>query len=267
MLARFRRRFSAWRQLRSGRLYWHGTTVYFPRGSLVAASIARTGGWEPAVAAVLATAARAGGVVLDVGANIGGSVVPLLAAYPDLTAVSYEPSPTVLPYLSRTRDECRFQDRWSVVAKAVTAVTEDEVTFIRFLGSGGDVYDGLRDTGRGGAGVSLRVPTTSVDAEWAALGRPTVSVLKVDVEGAELGVLAGATECLRVCRPVVVTEWCRANFTVYGYSPFAVLDAAAEAGYVPYVLPEVTRADRLSFEYQLSTRENLLLLPAERSEP
>ena len=151
------------------------------------------GSWEPEITRLLAGATRPGTTILDVGANIGASAIPLLAAFPDIHALSFEPSPSVLRFLTRTHEESRFRDRWEVIPKAVTEQSGADVTFTTFDCPGADVFDGLRDTGRTGAlARQVAVPTTSVDAEWQSRGRPPVSVLKVDVEGAELGVLAGA---------------------------------------------------------------------------
>lgn len=211
--------------------------------------------------ALLAAAAKPGTTILDIGANIGAMSVPLLAQFSDVRVVSFEPSPSVLPYLTRTRDECRFRDRWVVIPLAATAKAGQEISFVQFKG-GRDVFDGIRNTGRGGRGLETRVLSTTVDTEWDALGRPPVSVMKIDVEGAELGVLGGADRCLRQCRPVVVTEWCAKNFVAYGEASEAMLDAANAAGYDVYVLPELALVtDRRLFDYQLATRENLLLLP------
>jgi FkbM family methyltransferase len=220
------------------------------------------------VSGLLLTAARPGTVIFDVGANIGASAIPLLHKFPDVRVVSFEPSPSVLPYLLRTRGESRFHNRWDVVQKAVTASVGEEVTFVRFANPGSDVYEGVRDTGRGGQGCEIRVPTTTIDAEWMARGRPPVSLIKIDVEGAELGVLTGAEECLRGCQPVIVTEWCAKNFTAYGAASGAMLDVALAAGYEVHVLPELSLSrvtDYRLFDYLLSTRENLLLLPNQQS--
>jgi FkbM family methyltransferase len=164
--------------------------------------------------------------------------------------------------LTRTRNGSPFRDQWEVVPKAVTAAVGEEVTFTHFPRGGGDVYDGLRDTGRGGRGIQTRVTTTTIDAEWKARGSPPVSLVKVDVEGGEVGVLAGAADCLQACRPVVVTEWCPRNFAAYGHKSGAMLDAAAAAGYDVFVIPELSPVTDLRlFDLQLATRENLLLLP------
>jgi FkbM family methyltransferase len=49
--------------------------------------------------------------------------------------------------------------------------------------------------------VGAEVRVERLDDVWEEAGRPEVSVLKVDVEGAEVHVLAGAAELVRSSRP------------------------------------------------------------------
>jgi FkbM family methyltransferase len=264
MFSPLRRYFRTWLGNRRGVIPWLGGPLYFPRDSLVALSILRTGQWEPEVTPLLTTAARPGTVVFDVGANIGASALSVLDRHPDTRVVSFEPSPTVLPHLTRTWEASRFRDRWEVVPKAVTERPGEVVPFIAHPGPGGDVYEGLRATGRGTPfDVEVKVQTTSIDADWDARGRPPVSLLKVDVEGGELGVLAGAAECLAACRPAVITEWCPTNFLAYGCAPMDLLRLAAEAGYDAFLIPGLypLAADPRVLPFQLAAHENVLLLP------
>jgi FkbM family methyltransferase len=231
---------------------------------MVALSILRTGCWEEDVSLVLRTAVKPGTLVFDVGANIGASALWVLDRHPTVRVVSFEPSPTVLPHLTRTHDESRFRDRWEVVPKAVMDRPGEAVTFTVHTGSGSDVFEGFRDTGRRTAVTAkVEVPATSIDAEWEARGRPAVSAIKIDVEGAELGVIKGAARCLEAFRPAVITEWCPDNFAAYGCEPVDMLHLAAASGYDSYVIPGLypLSADPRVLPYQLATHENLLLLP------
>jgi hypothetical protein len=148
MFTRYRQRYRVWRSNRRGVMPWLGGPLYYPRDSLVALHLLRAGQWEADVSVLLTTAARPGTVVFDVGANIGVSALTVLNHHHDVRVVSFEPSPTVLAHLTRTRDASRFRDRWEVVPRAVTEHNGGEVTFTVHSG-GADVFDGLRDTGGG----------------------------------------------------------------------------------------------------------------------
>ena len=52
----------------------------------------------------------------------------------------------------------------------------------------------------------IDVPTQRLDTWWKSHGLPAVGVLKIDTEGTEHAVLAGAVELIRRERPVVVYE-------------------------------------------------------------
>jgi FkbM family methyltransferase len=219
------------------------------------------GTYESEIVELIMAAARPGTLIFDVGANIGLSALPLLAHESEVRVVSVEASPNTIPYLMRTHASSPYKNRWEIVAKAATDVPGRSSAFT-INGPGGDVFDGIRDTLRGGGGTPVTVETTTVDQEWEVRGQPPVSVLKVDVEGAELQVLAGALKCVRDCRPVIITEWCLKNLKAYGTDAVAILDVAAHEEYIPYIIPELTQVStRDVFRFQLALRENLLLLP------
>lgn len=74
-----------------------------------------------------------------------------------------------------------------------------------------------------------RMPATSLDAVLRAAGRPGVDVLKVDTDGFDGKVLAGARQLLADDRPAVIFEWAPRVYDATGqdrHRPFEVLAAA-----------------------------------------
>lgn len=57
-----------------------------------------------------------------------------------------------------------------------------------------------------------------------------VDLIKIDVEGGEMGVLEGAVETLKRCRPVVIFEHGLGASELYGASPEQVFDILADCG-------------------------------------
>ena len=57
-----------------------------------------------------------------------------------------------------------------------------------------------------GSGVTRRIPQRRLDSIWDGAGQPAVAFVKIDVEGAEVEVIAGAERLLRECRPALVVE-------------------------------------------------------------
>jgi hypothetical protein len=54
--------------------------------------------------------------------------------------------------------------------------------------------------------ASEEVRVIQLDGWWSACGEPTVSLLKIDVEGQELDVLAGSLRLLSSQRPALIVE-------------------------------------------------------------
>jgi FkbM family methyltransferase len=55
-------------------------------------------------------------------------------------------------------------------------------------------------------GSAVKVEQTTLDVLWETAGRPAVSLIKVDVEGEETGVMLGAKRLLSQERPAIVAE-------------------------------------------------------------
>jgi FkbM family methyltransferase len=167
---------------------------------------------------------KAGDTVIDVGANVGQMTLEMaLLVGPYGKVIAVEPGPGNLQILRRHVDANGFSDRVTVVAAACCETHGGSIEF-KFFGTSPNVV---------GSGHSLvlerapmsehetevvvsKVSSVSLDGLCAGLGiRP--SVIKIDVEGAELRVLEGARQTLRSARPALRI----------GFHPFAFRDLAA----------------------------------------
>jgi FkbM family methyltransferase len=219
----------------SGRCRYYGTTVYFPKRCFVFDLLCQSGVYERENLQLLCRLARPGTSLFDVGGNIGLMSVPVLKERPDCRVVTFEPSPTTWPYLARTHRGSHHRGRWTIIKRALGR-TPGEGTF-RVCAPATGAYDGFRDTGRGGSSTTISIPVSTLDAEWKALGSPPVSVVKVDVEGAEIEVLEGASECMAQERPAVLLEWNVSNLLAYKCEPQSLLSFAEKVGYGVYAVP------------------------------
>ncbi len=243
-----------------GAFPYFGTRVHFPPGSLIFELAMADGIFEHENLKLLQSALRPRTWAFDIGANIGLMSAPLLLTEPTLRVVSVEASPRTAAHLARTIAGSAHRDRWQLVPKALGA-SEGEIEFFAATGADG-VFDGLRDTGRTRGSAMVKVPLTTLDALWQANGRPAVSVVKIDVEGAEADVLRGGRECLVATRPVVLLEWNRQNLAAYNCPPESLLDLAAdlrcEILNVPGLAPVTSPA---SLRLQTGVSETFLLVP------
>lgn len=243
----------------AGRLPYHGTTVHFPPGAPVIRYVCENGSFEPEIIVWLQRFARPHSTVFDVGSNIGLMAIPVLASCPTTRVVSFEPSPNSLPFLKRTAAGSRYADRWTIVGKGL-ADQSGERDF--HTGRADDaLYEGFKSGTRVRDPRTLRVPVSRLDDEWRALGRPEVSVLKIDVEGAESLVLAGGEDLLRASRPAIVLEWHEAYLEPFGTPPESLIGFAREFGYRIYTIPSgVPIDDHLTLQVQMTVCSNFLLL-------
>jgi FkbM family methyltransferase len=109
---------------------------------------------------------------------------------------------------------------------------------------------------------SVRVPTRSLDdlVDSAQLGR--VDVIKCDVEGAELLVLAGGERVLTTHRPVVVIEADDEHQRRFDTTAQDVLDALVAHGYRPH---RYRRGRLEAVDGVVPDEDDYVLIPPERS--
>lgn len=205
----------------SGAFPYFGTKVFFTPHSLIFERACAEGIFEAKLLHMIIALIRPGTTYLDIGANIGLMSVPVLCQVPDVCVWSFEPSPTILPYLKKTLENSVFQPRWRIIPKALSDHS-GESDFYASEPEGG-AMDGLRDTGRSVSPKKLTVPTTTLDQVWTEHAKPRVSCIKLDVEGGELDVLKGAEQCLAETGAAVLLEWNATNLAAYGCEPESLL--------------------------------------------
>lgn len=57
-----------------------------------------------------------------------------------------------------------------------------------------------------GSGTDVSIEVRTLDGIWEELGSPDIAFVKIDVEGAEMDVLRGASSFLVTCRPTLLVE-------------------------------------------------------------
>ncbi len=244
----------------AGSFPYLGTKVYFPKNSLIFYMAYEQGIFESENVSLLSQIYKPDTIYFDVGANIGLLSIPLLTSQPHCKVVSFEASPNTLPYLLKTAENSAFRKRWLVIGKAVG----ESLGSASFTVSSSDVgaFDGFEDTKRAGATKKVTVPVTTIDYEWELMGTPRVSVIKVDVEGAELQVLKGAQKCISRERPFILIEWNLVNLNAYQCKPEQLLLFADAIGYQIFSVPTfVPVANSLVLRAQMFKTENFLLFP------
>ena len=243
-----------------GRFPYYGHMVHFPLGSFTFERACAEGIYERDTTCLILALAEPGTTYFDVGANIGLLSVPVLAACPGVKVVSVEASPATLHFLKKTHATARRRGDWTVVGAAV-GLKSGEAEFWS-----GDValgaHDGLRDTGRGGTKHAVRVPIRTLDEIWQQQGCPPVSVIKMDIEGAEHLAIQGAKQIVSCMRPTFVLEWYELNLRPYGIKSDYLLELSAQFDYGIYASPSLVPVEsRLMLKALMAQTDTFVLVP------
>lgn len=177
------------------------------------------GVWEAESTAAIHHLAAPGAVVLDVGANAGYYTLLFSAlAGAGGKVYAFEPVPSMLELLRR--NIARNAPGTANVAIMNFALSDAEGTVeMNVAGTGNTgashvVAPDAHDQGRYAAGVAetIQIRSRTADAVWRELGRPPVSLVKLDIEGHELHALRGMRETLDESPEVTVLVEVRETF-------------------------------------------------------
>jgi FkbM family methyltransferase len=150
------------------------------------------GTYEPEQTRLFEQHIRRGDTVLDVGAHVGYySVLSAVLAGPSGAVWSFEPNPTSAGFLRRHAEI----NGLAQVRVEQAAVSDAEGTAHFDFGTGSG-------TGHLSSGGAIEVRTLRLDDFCAAHGI-VPNAIKIDVEGAEAAVLAGAAKTIESARPVI----------------------------------------------------------------
>lgn len=182
-----------------------------------------SGAWEDMLAgrfdaeiydAIARTLPAGAGIIWDVGAHIGFHTLGFSTTVgPGGHVVGFEPSPSnrerLRQNLEKNRDlaariqilDCGLCDFDGDALLAVSREIDSGASSMSFLESATPAVDPVTSSGW----ERLVVPVRTADS-LIQDGLPRPDVMKIDVEGAELLVLRGATETLKRARPTVIVE-------------------------------------------------------------
>jgi len=176
---------------------------------------------EHAMRVALATALRDDSNAIDVGANQGDTLEMILAVAPNGRHIAYEPIPGLAQQLATSYPQVD-------VRNAACSDEAGSAAFTHVLNA--PAMSGLRQRADLPAhAAQVEQITVQLDKLDDALPEDYVpSLVKIDVEGAELLVLRGAAETLARHRPFVIFEHGIGGADLYGSKPGEVFDLLAD---------------------------------------
>ena len=183
---------------RRGLTFAPGARMLLVPTDIAHAEIGMTGHYELRLSRLIVEHARAGGVLVDVGANAGYFSQLWLAQRSENRVVAFEASPRNAD-LFRANVGINASDSRVTFHACAAGASRGRIAFVL----------GPEDqTGWGGIAAGTMAGDCEVDVITLdeALAGTRVSVLKIDVEGAEALVLAGASATLADSAPIVFFE-------------------------------------------------------------
>jgi FkbM family methyltransferase len=163
---------------------------------------------EPQVEQAFLGLLAPGKVVYDIGANIGW--YSLLAARQGCRVFAFDPD------IANAAVAGHNASANGLAVTVTAAAVTDEDGWLAFLLRGSlmsrlEKDDTARQAERraqrnAGSNGRMHVPAVRLDSWITQTGNPPPDVVKIDVEGAEVGVLRGMRQTLQACRPTLIIE-------------------------------------------------------------
>jgi FkbM family methyltransferase len=165
----------------------------------IAQHIFTFGAYEADTQAIILRFLPKSGAFIDVGANIGALAVPIAKARPHASIVCVEADPDIQQFLLENvnRNDCGHVR----VVPCIAGPADDQR--VPFYPAPNDRF-GMGSLGPQFGADPIMLTQSSLDALVEKWSLAEIDVIKIDVEGAELGVLQGAQRLLASKRPPVI---------------------------------------------------------------
>jgi FkbM family methyltransferase len=211
------------------------------------------------------------GAFLDIGANLGQTLIKVKTVDPDRKYIGFEPNPSCVFYLQHLVSK----NNWSNVTLVSTGVYHSNcllnlVSEHETHGSS-TVIDDFKIDSRFSSMKAKLVPLLAFSTIQESISSDNISFIKIDVEGAELEVMESLFDTIKLNRPIILLEiWQNKGdplkipragkivdmVVLLNYKVFSWVDVKNEPYYTKF---QETKLGA-------SKSENYVLLPHERQE-
>lgn len=213
--------------------------------------------YELSVRTMIDSQLSPGGVAIDIGANMGLWTLRMAERVGKSgRVIAFEPGPTTQ---NRLRDNIALSGHKVELHGFALGANAGELV-LNTPGDSGSATLGTLDE----PSSAHRVQVKKLDTVWRDSGCPQVSLVKMDVEGAEPMVLAGATEFFAASRPVVCCEVNQEALARLGYAPEDVHNFFRAVNYRAMIWDQaVSKLVPLPKSNQFGKVEDVVFLPEE----
>ncbi|MBP7997643.1 MAG: FkbM family methyltransferase [Chloroflexi bacterium] len=146
------------------------------------------------------------GAFIDIGANIGQTLLKLKSVAPEVDYVGFEPNPACVYYLRELFKANHFKRSIVIPTGLFNADRLMELLFFGLseVNSGASIIMDFRPTNK--VYERQHVPVFRFDEVHKTLPIEQIAIIKIDVEGAEMEVLQGLQKTLMEQRPFLIME-------------------------------------------------------------
>jgi FkbM family methyltransferase len=226
-----------------------------------AVTLVAEGRYEPLELRLMLAAARGAATFIDVGANAGLYSLAVAVANPKCQVTAFEPNKVVFERLLRNIGLSQLEERVTALNVGISSASRDKATLyvpVRTGSGGGSLVDLHPDEG-----PALQHHVSLVTLDEACEGRRP-DLMKIDVEGAEMDVLAGGVDTIGESRPTLLIELLRKWMKPFGCHPRDVVEMLLRLDYRCYAIGQ--ESVRATNEVNEDTQEtNFLFVHPSRS--
>lgn len=184
---------------------------------------------------------------VDIGANIGTTLIPAAKRIETGHAIGFEPHPTIFSYLKENITLNKLND----TVKVYNCAVGSEKGELSFSNLRNDDQNRIVQKGNG-----MKVAVCCMDDIIPS--ELNIHLLKVDVEGYEKFVFEGASKTLKKTA-CIFFEVCEEFFQTFGYSLVEILTLLEDAGFQIFLKRFDKTIQKIDCNYQLTTHHTNLL--------
>lgn len=173
------------------------------------------GVWEPHIERTLRALLHPGDTAMDIGANIGYfSAVMARCVGPDGKVIAFEPVPSSFERLSLCRELNGLNNLTTLSYALGAEEREVEICYNPIIMGSASIYQTQSSEDIRSASVEM----VRLDTLVARGVAPRPDLIKIDVEGHEKDVFAGAAETIRAARPAIIFEYNTETASMAGWN-------------------------------------------------
>jgi FkbM family methyltransferase len=198
----------------------------------IGVSVISDGKYEPLLQQALLEISQDCELFIDIGANAGFYSIAVKAMSKNCKVIAFECNPDVRSAFLRNI-ELNSISEIEVRSEALANASGESDFFIpAFTGSAGGSLQDLHPE----EGTARKVKVSLIDLDSKGLNN--IDLMKVDVEGAELGVLTGSIASINASKPTIFIELLRKWMGPFGTTPGQVSELLTSMGYVVFEFME-----------------------------